>query len=297
MKSWPRNIGRKVMRPMPDPTQPQSGGQLYVPEMSSIVQARNLTAQDRLFEIELPEERDLGHKPGQFVQLSIFGFGEAPISVCSAPARKGSFELCVRKVGSLTAALHALGAGDAVGIRGPFGNGFPMECLTKMDVLIIAGGIGLAPLRSVIKQILSRRKRYGRLIILYGAKEPGDILFVNEIAAWRADKRNEVLVTVDQPTEDWDGPVGVVTTLIPEVEIDPSQTVVVALVGPPVMYKFVYLELKDIGIPDDQMFFSLERRMKCGVGKCGHCQIDGYCVCVDGPVFSAKQVKQIHESL
>ena len=270
---------------------------LYVPEMCTIVGARDLTALDRLFEIEIPGQRPLRHSPGQFVQLSIFGFGEAPISVCSPASRDGNFELCVRKVGSLTSALHTLGRGDQVGIRGPFGNGFPIQCMPKMDVLIVAGGIGLVPLRSLIKHILSDREKYGRLIILYGAKSPADVLFADELAAWRADRRNEVLVTVDEPGDNWDGHVGVVTMLFPKVTIDPANTVVVSLVGPPVMYRFVYLALMELGVPDDQMYFSLERRMKCGLGKCGHCQVDDRCVCTDGPVFSATEMKRMHEGI
>lgn len=269
----------------------------YVPQMGTIVRTRDMTALDRLFRIELAGRRPLGHAPGQFVQLGIFGFGEAPISVCSSPSQTGSFELCVRKVGSLTSALHALGQGDQVGIRGPFGNGFPIECMPKMDVLIIAGGIGLVPLRSLIKDILSRRAEYGRLIVLYGARSPEEILFARELASWRADRRNEVFVTIDKPADGWDGHVGVVTTLIPEVEIDPPNTIVVSLVGPPVMYQFVYLALLEIGVPENQMYFSLERRMKCGLGKCGHCQIDGRCVCTDGPVFSAAELKTMHEGM
>ena len=285
------------MTDTPETTSNRAAERLYVPEMARIARARELTQIDRLFEIELPGRRDLGHRPGQFVQLSIFGFGEAPISVSSPPSQHGSFELCVRKVGSLTSALHKLGAGDEVGIRGPFGNGFPIECLPKMDVMIVAGGIGLAPLRSLIKHVLFRRDRYGRLIILYGAKEPSDILFADEIQAWKADERNEILVTVDDPAGGWDGHVGVVTTLFTEVTIDPANTVVVSLVGPPVMYRFVYMELAKLAVPDEQIYFSLERRMKCGVGKCGHCQIGNRYVCMDGPVFSAAEIKQMHEGL
>ena len=275
----------------------RSGERLYVPEVARIVRVRDLTALERLFEIELPGRRSLGHRPGQFVQLSIFGFGEAPISVSSPPSQRGSFELCVRKMGGLTSKLHSLGEGDTVGIRGPFGNGFPIECLPKMDVMIIAGGIGLGPLRSLIKRVLHDRDAYGRLVILYGTKTPGDILFADEIEAWKADQRNEIYVTVDEPAAGWAGHVGVVTTLFPEVTIEPSNTVVVSCVGPPVMYRFVHLKLRSLGVPDEQVYFSLERRMKCGVGKCGHCQIDHRYVCVDGPVFSGAQIRKMREAM
>lgn len=270
---------------------------LYVPEMMRIIGIRNLTKLDKLFEIELPGKRNLGHRPGQFVELSIFGFGEAPISVCSAPQKKGSFELCVRKAGTLTSALHQLREGDTIGIRGPFGNGFPIECMAKMDILIVAGGIGLAPLRSLINHILAKRGTYGRLTLLYGTKQPSDILFADEIEAWKANEGNEVLVTVDYPSADWEGHVGVVTTLFQKVTIDPENTVVVSLVGPPVMYRFVYMKLLKLEVPEDMIFFSLERRMRCGVGKCGHCQIGDRYACVDGPVFSGREIKKMHESI
>jgi sulfhydrogenase subunit gamma (sulfur reductase) len=266
---------------------------LWVPEMATIVRTRELTARTRIYVMELPGGRNLGHKPGQFVQVSIFGFGEAPISVCSTPEKPGTFDLCVQSVGGLTEALHRLGPGDQVGIRGPFGNGFPMESMRDMDCLIVAGGIGLAPLRSVIDSIFWERSAYRRLIVLYGTRRPEEVLFPEELAAWQADPRNEILVTVDEPSGGWEGHVGVVTTLFPKVKIDPARTVVAALVGPPVMYRFVHAELRELGVPDEQIFFSLERRMKCGMGKCGNCQIEHLCVCVDGPVFSGRQVGEL----
>ncbi len=270
---------------------------LFVPQMATIAHAENLTAQDRLFEIALADGRDLGHKPGQFVELSIYGFGEAPISVSSSPQKDGSFELCVRRLGGLTGKLHTLGEGDTVGIRGPYGNGFAMENFEGADCLIVAGGIGMAPLRSVVHTILADRDKYGRMILLYGNRSPDDILFKAELKAWAEDDRNQILVTIDQPAEGWAGHVGVVTTLFEEITLDPSRRVVAAVVGPPVMYRFVYAELAMMHIPDEHIYFSLERRMKCGVGKCGHCQVEGKYVCIDGPVFTAKDLREFHESI
>jgi NAD(P)H-flavin reductase len=270
---------------------------LFVPEMATIKGAANLTAQDRLFDIELPGGKNLGHKPGQFVEVSMYGFGEAPISVSSSPAQDGSFELCVRKLGGLTGKLHTLGEGDAVGIRGPFGNGFPMEDFEGTDCLIVAGGIGMAPLRSVVNTILADRDKYGRMMLLYGNRNPDDILFKDELKAWAEDDRNQILVTIDRPAEGWAGNVGVVTTLFEQIALDPSRRVVAAVVGPPVMYRFVYAELTMKHIPDDHIYFSLERRMKCGVGKCGHCQIEGKYVCIDGPVFTGAELGQFRESI
>lgn len=276
---------------------PKRGGeQLYAPLPAKIIGARQLTDLERLLEIQLSDAKDLGHRPGQFVQVSVFGFGEAPISVSSSPAKKGSFELCVRNMGGLTGALHRMGEGDTVGIRGPFGNGFPMTCMAKMDVLIVAGGIGMAPVRSVIQSILADRDRYARLIVLYGSRTPGDVLFTDEVEQWQADPRNEILLSVDRGDDTWKGHVGVVTTLFPKIEVDPK-AVIAALCGPPVMYRFVLAELHALRVPDQQILLSLERRMKCGMGKCGHCQIDDKCVCIDGPVFTAAEAKSMHESI
>lgn len=274
----------------------RAGERLYAPEPARIVRTRKLTELERLFEIELNDGRELDHRPGQFVQVSVFGFGEAPISICSSPAKRGAFELCVRNMGGLTAAMHRLREGDVIGIRGPFGNGFPMQCMAKMDCLIVSGGIGMAPLRSVLTTVLADRDQFRRLILLYGSRTPGDILFADEIESWSQGGRNEVLLSVDRAAEGWDGHVGVVTTLFPKVKLDPKSTVV-ALCGPPVMYRFVLAELSALRVPDSQIFLSLERRMKCGMGKCGHCQIDDRCVCVDGPVFTAEEAKTLRESV
>ncbi len=270
--------------------------ELYLPLMSKIKSVKTLTANEKLFQIELPDGKHLGHKPGQFVQVSVFGFGEAPISISSAPAVNGSFELCVRNVGSLTNKLHQITEGETVGIRGPFGNGFDMSTMHGKDVMIIAGGIGLAPVRSVINQINAERDKFGQMKILYGTKEPADLLYTDELKSWDKIGNNEVLVTVDQTADGWDGNVGVVTTLFKKTKINPANTVAIAC-GPPIMYKFVYLELQQIGFDDKDIYFSLERKMKCGVGKCGHCQIDGKYACVDGPVFSAKEIQELHESI
>jgi len=271
--------------------------ELFVPEMAKIARAGNLTAQDRLLEIELPGGKDLGHKPGQFVEVSVFGFGEAPISITSSPAKKGSFQLCVRKLGGLTSKLHTLEPDQKLGIRGPLGNGFPMEDLQGADCLIVAGGIGMAPLRSVVQSILAEREKYGRLMLLYGNRSPDDILFLDELQQWDKDDRNQVLVTIDRPAEGWSGNVGVVTTLFEQIELDKTRRTVAAVVGPPVMYRFVYAELAALHIPDDHIYFSLERRMKCGVGKCGHCQVEGKYVCIDGPVFTGTELRAFHESI
>jgi len=270
---------------------------LYRPGPARITRASSPTSFDRLLELELPGGQDLGHQPGQFVEISCLGAGEAPISVCSSPARRGRFELCIRDMGGLTSRLQLLDGGDVVGIRGPYGNGFPREAFAGNDGLIVAGGIGLAPLRSLIEAVVDDRERYGRLTVLYGAREPSELLFTDDLARWAEDPRNEILVTVDRPDHAWKGNVGVVTTLFPQVKLGPPDRLMAAVVGPPVMYRFVLAELQQASVPEGHIFVSLERRMKCGVGKCGHCQIDNCVVCVDGPVFTGTQVLAFHETL
>jgi NAD(P)H-flavin reductase len=208
----------------------------------------------------------------------------------------GTFELCVREVGDVTRALHLLKPGSKVGIRGPFGNGFPIDKMRGKDLLFAPGGIGLPPLRSVINQVLDERESFGRVIILYGARNPSELLFKDELAQWEARDDVEFHVTVDRGDERWTGNVGVITTLFPKITINPRNTVAMT-VGPPVMYRFVLMELLSKGIQDSRIFLSLERRMKCGLGKCGHCQINNVYVCQKGPVFSYAQLKELPEAI
>jgi len=272
------------------------GKKLYYPMISDIVHVETLTELEKRFVIRLPEDQTLGHKPGQFVEVSIFGFGEAPISICSSPTRDKYFELTVRKVGKLTEEMHRMTDGCKIGIRGPFGNGFDVQKFQDKDILFIAGGIGLAPLKSFIDYALDRRDQFGRIIILYGTKQPKEILFRKEIQEWEQREDVEFHITVDRPDENWQGNVGVITTLIPPLEIDVKNTMV-AIVGPPVMYKFVIMALKSKRIPDENICMSLERRMKCGVGKCGHCQINDSYVCQEGPVYFYPRIKELEEAI
>lgn len=270
---------------------------LYVPIAAHIKDVRPLTALEKLFTIQLPNGASLAHQPGQFVEVSVLGVGEAPISISSSPSRSnGIFELCIRKVGDLTQVLHTLQPGDPIGIRGPFGQGFPFKQFYGRDLLFVIGGLGLAPARSLIYQVLDERYRFGRLIILYGARSPSELLFLDEIEAWKDKEDAEISLTVDRPDDQWHGNVGVITTLIPHVEIDPSKTVAITI-GPPIMYRFVLIELISKGIREGNIWLSLERRMKCGVGKCGHCQIHHLYACQDGPCFSYAHIKKLAEAL
>ena len=270
---------------------------IYAPEFARLAAVRPMTEQEKLFTVELPGGRSLGHVPGQFVMLSIPGIGEAPISISSSPSRSnGHFELCVRRVGDVTGALHKLGPGSRVGIRGPMGHGFPVDQMRGKDILFAPGGLGLAPLRSLINQVLDERQDFGRVIILYGARRPAELLFRDELAQWAQRGDIEFKVTVDRGDETWKGNVGVITTLFPKVSIDPLNTVAITC-GPPIMYRFVLVEMIGKGIPDSQIYLSLERRMKCGVGKCGNCQINDLYCCKEGPVFTYSQVKNVPEAL
>ncbi len=265
----------------------------YRPMKATIVKTRNYTESEKFFRIELPDRKELGHQPGQFVQVSLFGYGEAPISICSSPTQKGSFDLTVRRIpaGTVTSALHHLETGAMVGIRGPFGNGFPLDKMHGNNILIVAGGLGIVPLRSLVNYILDNRRDFGEVQILLGSKTPKEMLFGDETAAWeKADTK--VSLTVDRSAPGWTRNVGLITTLIPAVSLNPKQTYAV-VVGPPIMYRFVIAELMKRDIPDDRIIVSLERKMKCGLGKCGHCQIGNVYVCQSGPVFTFEQLKEI----
>ncbi len=270
---------------------------IYMPTLAHIATVRDLTAFEKLFTIELPGGYSLNHQPGQFVEVSLLGIGEAPISISSSPSRSnGSFELCVRRVGNVTNALHALTVGSTVGIRGPFGRGFPIERFRGKDILFTPGGLGLAPLRSLINQVLDERGKFGRVIILYGARTPSDLLFKDELEAWSKRDDVELHVTVDRADDTWKGNVGVITTLFPKIQVHARNTVAV-VVGPPVMYRYVLMELQGKGIAEGNIWFSLERRMKCGVGKCGHCQMHHLYTCQSGPSFSYAEIKHLEEAL
>ncbi len=278
---------------------------IYKPEMAHLTDVRQMTATEKLFRIELPEGEHLGHEPGQFVMLSVLGVGEAPISITSSPSRSdGGFELCVRKVGDVTGALHAMQPGSQVGIRGPFGKGFPIDAMRGKDVLFAPGGLGLAPLRSLINEVLDQRGDFGRVIVLYGAKRRSELLFREELNGWLELGDIECLLTVDcedegddwQPEQHLECNIGVITTLFPQVELDAENTIAITC-GPPIMYRFVLMELLEKGIPESSIYLSLERRMKCGVGKCGHCQINSLYCCQDGPVFNYADIKGFEEAL
>ncbi|MCF8062783.1 MAG: FAD/NAD(P)-binding protein [Deltaproteobacteria bacterium] len=267
----------------------------YLPEPARIVSIRR-EAVDAVIELELADRSALGHKPGQFVQVSMFGFGEIPISICSSPTRTGRFKLCVRPAGHVSNALYRASEGDWVGIRGPFGRGFPIRTMRNRDVLAVAGGIGLAPLRSLIQYVRDNREAYGRLVVVYGARNPSLILFRTDVEAWTRGEDVEMFLTVDEADESWTGRTGVVTGPLKEIDLSTRSTVA-AVVGPPVMFRFVAAELLAKGMNRRRIFFSLERRFECGIGKCGHCQLNGMYVCQDGPVFRYSDLEGFSEAV
>ncbi len=270
---------------------------LYLPSTATIADIRIVGKREKVLTLQLPAGLSLGHQPGQFVEVSLLGVGEAPISISSSPSRSnGTFELCVRKVGDVTGILHTMKTGDTLGVRGPFGRGFPIERFRGKDMLFAPGGLGLAPLRSLINQVLDERGNFGRVIIAYGARDPGELLFKDELERWAQRSDIELHQTVDRGDESWTGQVGVITTLFPKIEVHARNTVAVTI-GPPVMYRFVLMELLGKGISEGNIWLSLERRMKCGVGKCGHCQINHLYTCQSGPSFSYAEIKHLGEAL
>ena len=230
-----------------------------------------------------------GFRPGQFDMLYMFGVGEAAISLSGDPACTGVLVHTVRAVGTVTEPLVRLRRGDTLGVRGPYGRPWPLDAARGRDVVIVAGGIGLAPLRPVLHEIAADRDAYGRVHLLYGARSPDDVLYHRDLARWSAAARIDVNVTVDHATRTWAGEVGVVTTLIPGAAFDPA-TAVAFLCGPEVMMRFTAAALRKRGIPTDRIFVSLERNMKCAVALCGRCQFGPSFVCREGPIFSYERV-------
>ena len=222
--------------------------------------------------------------PGQFNMLYAFGVGEVPISISGDPVRPTSLVHTVRSVGAVTRAISALKPGSMIGLRGPFGSGWPLEEAEGNDVVVVAGGLGLAPLRPAIYRLLADREKFGKITLLYGARTPQDILYFKEIQRWRSRFDLAVDVTVDLATEDWHGHVGVVTRLISRASFDPLNTLSLVC-GPEVMMRYTVLELENQGLSPDQIYLSVERNMKCAIGFCGHCQLGPSFICQDGPVL------------
>lgn len=269
---------------------------IYLPLPATVQDLKMLNQTELYLKLAMDNDK-LEYVPGQFVEVSIAGIGEAPISISSTPTRGDSFELVVRKIGNVTNAIHNLKKGDKVGIRGPMGKGiYPTEQTKGKNLVFICGGIGLVPQRSFINYVLDNRDDYGDVAILLGTKNPPERIFHSELEDWSKREDVKFLETVDRGDESWRGNVGVVTTLMSKIENE-LKDAAVFICGPPVMYKFVLMSLMEYFVPSDRIYLNLERKMKCGVGKCGHCQINHYYACMNGPVFCQADLINVPEAI
>ena len=229
-------------------------------------------------------------QPGQFSMLYVYGVAELPISISGDPGKTSTLTYTIRSVGQATNQLVTRGRNDWVGVRGPYGRGWPMIEAKGKDVVVVAGGIGLAPLRPALYHMFARREDYGRIMLLYGARSPKDMLYRKELQSWKKQPATQVFTTVDYGGLNYRGHVGVVTTLFRRLRLDPAKTVAIAC-GPEIMLRFVAMEFEARGLSRDDIYISMERNMKCGTGFCGHCQFGAAFICKEGPVFSYRQVE------
>ena len=264
------------------------------PLLGTLAELTDLADDIKLFQIELNGQA-FDYQPGQFAFVSAFGVGEAPFGLASTTARTPLLEFAINRIGTVTTALHRLEPGAVIGVRGPLGNGFPLDEMEGKDLLVLGGGIGGAPLRPVIHTVLDNRADYGHLTILWAARTPSLLVFTDEYDVWRSAPNTDLHLTVDEAHSTWSGNVGLITQLLEAIAPSPENTIAV-ICGPPIMIKFVVLGLKALGFADEQMIMTLEAKMKCGVGKCGRCNMGEKFVCLDGPVFSYAQVSDFLES-
>ncbi len=266
-------------------------GDATLPRPFRVEDVRRDTHDTVTMDLRAEDGGDLVFTPGQFTMLQAFGVGEVPISVSGDPSTSSRLTHTIREVGGVTRALCAAEPGDVLGVRGAFGRGWDVGDGVGGDVVVVAGGIGLAPLRPAVLAVLADRDAFGRVCILYGARSPEEMLFASELEAWAAEEDVEVRVTVDHASGAWAGRVGVVTELVPDAGFDPERTLALVC-GPEVMMRYVAEALTGCGVPPNRVRISVERNMRCGVGLCGHCQLREYLVCVDGPVFEVDRVSR-----
>jgi NAD(P)H-flavin reductase len=265
------------------------------PYLGRLVGIRDTAKDIRLFQIELEDGRDFDYRPGQFAFVSAFGVGEAPFGLASTRERGTALEFAVNRVGTVTDVLHSMEPGAIVGVRGPLGNWFPLEAIEGKNVVVLGGGIGGAPLRPVIHTILDHREKYGHLTILWAARAPDLLVFSEEYDEWSSAPDTELHVTVDAADDGWTGNVGLITQLLQQISPSPQDAVAI-ICGPPIMIKFTILTLEKLKFQPQQMLMTLEAKMKCGIGKCGRCNMGEKFVCVDGPVFWYTEVARFLES-
>jgi NAD(P)H-flavin reductase len=266
---------------------------------AEIASMSRLTDMEKLFHIRIidaVERERFTFLPGQFVMVEVPGFGEVPISISGSNSQKGFLELCIRKAGMVTTMLHRAGPGAHVGIRGPFGTYFPLEKMKGHNLLLVAGGLGLAPLRSAVMYATENRAEFKDIQILYGTKDRSQLLFDFQYEQWRRVDGVNLAITLREPDRQWHGPVGLVTDLLEKTALVPDDTYAIVC-GPPAMFKAVCIILGTMGIPRDRMFVSLERRMHCGMGKCCRCNVGSTYVCMEGPVFDFWTVMNLKEAI
>lgn len=269
----------------------------FIPYSATLVKLTDLTPDIKLCNLQLDDpvlRENFDYKPGQFAFLSAYGVGEAPFGFVSLAYHKSGIEFAVRRIGTVTGALHELELGATIGIRGPFGNYFPLEDYKGKNILIIGGGIGMAPLRPVINFILDHRADYGNLLIINGARTPKDLVFANEFDIWAQAPRTRIELTVDRGDDKWRGRVALVPEVVTELKPSPANTIAITC-GPPIMIRFVLARLKELGFTNEQIVTTLEQKMKCGIGKCARCNVGNKYVCQDGPVFTFEQISKFLE--
>jgi NAD(P)H-flavin reductase len=273
-------------------------GNVYLPHIVVIERIIEETPGVRTLHFNFKDKKlreEFTFQSGQFAEYSVFGIGEAPFCISSSPTRRDHLEFAVQRVGRVTNAMHRLGVGAEIGFRGPYGNSFPLDFLQGKNLIFVGGGIGLAPLRSLIWNVIDNRDKYKNIDIIYGARSPTDLCFKYDLEAWGKNKTINMVITVDRGDETWAGKVGLVPKVLEEVA--PSARNAVAIVcGPPIMIRFTFPVLTKLGFTPEQMLTTLEKRMKCGIGKCGRCNIGNIFVCRDGPVFTHAQIKSFISS-
>jgi sulfhydrogenase subunit gamma (sulfur reductase) len=269
---------------------------IFLPQLATVADISRMNVTEKYLRLAM-DDGQFDFVPGQFVEVSIAGIGEAPITISSSPTLADSFELVVRRVGRVSGAIHNLQRGDKVGIRGPLGKGiYPVEESKGKNLVFICGGIGMVPQRSFINYVLDNRGDYGEVAVLQGTKSYDLRLFTPEIEAWSKRGDVQMLETLDEGDARWQGNVGVVTKLVSKVETG-LKSAMILVCGPPIMYKFVLMALAEYDVPHKNIFLNLERKMKCGVGKCGHCQINSAYVCMSGPVFRYSDLASLPEAI
>jgi len=275
-----------------------AGGNAYLPHIVIVEKIIEETPTVRTLHFNFKDEKlkkEFTFESGQFGELSVFGIGEATFCISSSPTRGDHLECAINRVGKVTNALHRLSVGAEIGFRGPYGNSFPFEFLQGKNLIFVGGGIGLAPLRSLIWNVLDNRDKYGKIDIIYGARSPADLCFKYDLSSWQKNKTVNMVTTVDKGDESWTGREGFVPQVLEQVA--PSASNAVAIVcGPPIMIRFTFPVLERLGFNPEQMITTLEKRMKCGIGKCGRCNIGNLYVCRDGPVFTYAQIKNFVSS-